>query len=111
MLAEDTAMAVIGVLAEAFVGYQERVLEDGTQGAQRLLDDAVVLPGARPLRILGSGYAKEDERADAEIHGGGDLLDQAIDAELIIARHRYDFVFDIFAGTDEQRQNEVMHGK
>ena len=53
------------------------------------------------------GNAEEDERRDAEVAGAADLVDERVDAELVVAGHRGDFLPDAFAGADEQRQDEV----
>ena len=47
-----------------------------------------------PVASLCVGNAEEDERPHAQVDGGADLVDEAIDAELIVARHRRDFFLD-----------------
>ena len=64
-----------------------------------------------PVASLCVGNAEEDEGADAQVDGGADLVDQAIDAELVVARHRGDFFLDAVAGADEQRQDEIVDGE
>ena len=54
------------VLAEADVGDEHELGELGAQRAQRLLDDPVVVPGARALVVLLLRDAEEQHRLDAE---------------------------------------------
>ena len=98
VLVQDAAMAVVGVLAEAFVRHEQHaVAERLPQRPQRLLHDAFVVQGAGAGGVLVRGDAEQDEGADAEVDGGADLLHQPIDAELVVARHRGDFFLDAAA--------------
>ncbi len=75
--------------------------------AKRLLHDALVFQRAGAGRVLVLGDAEEDERPDAEFAGRADFVDERIDAELVVARHRGDLLPDAFPGPDEQRQDQV----
>ncbi len=44
---------------------------------------------------------------DAEIESGADLFDERVHAELIVTRHRGDFLADAPAGPDEQGEDQV----
>jgi hypothetical protein len=61
------AVAVGRVLAEADVREEDELREAWPQRAQRLLDDAVVLPRAGRLVVLVSRDAEEQEGADARL--------------------------------------------
>ena len=63
--------------------------------------------GAGAGRVLVRGDAEEDERLDAQVAGRADLVDERIDAELEVARHRGDLLPDALAGPHEQRQDQV----
>src|SRR5262245_32840795 len=105
-------MPVVGVLAEAFVGHQQRPVAVGlAQRAQRLLHDAVLLQRRGADGVLARGDAEEDERSDAAFEGRADLAHEGIDAELKVAGHRGDLLADALAGPHEQRQDEVARGE
>ena len=109
LLRKHSTMSVIGVLAETFVGQQERpVVEFILQRPQCLLNDSALFQSDRSGRVLVRRNTEEDERLDAEIEGAADLFEQPIDAELEVARHRGDFFLDAAAGPDEERQDEVV---
>src|SRR5438034_22389 len=64
-VADDAAMAVRRVLAQADVGEEHELREARAEVAERALDDAVVLPGAGGLLVLRLRDAEEDDRADS----------------------------------------------
>ena len=110
-LADEAAVAVRGVLAEADVGDHGQVRVGLLQRAHRHLHDALVVVGAGAGLVLGGGDAEEQERADP---GGGDLaglLDQAGDREALDARHRLDLLADALAGDDEGGLDQVGRGE
>ena len=51
--------------------------------------------------------AEEDEGEDAEVERRPHFLDEAVDTELIVARHRRNFFLDAAARTHEKRKNQV----
>ena len=65
LAAQDAAVAVRGVLAQADVGEQEQLGEARPERAERLLDDPVRDPRARALVVLLLRDAEEDHRLDA----------------------------------------------
>src|SRR6059058_4723678 len=83
------------------------MLERRPQGPEGLLNDPVVAQGAGPGGVLGRRDAEQDERPDAQLAGGPDLVDEPVDAELVVARHGRDLLPDPGPGADEQRQDEV----
>ena len=112
LLRQDAAMAVIGVFAEAFVGDQQDVAD---RSAAELRRACCTMPSSaqalEPCGVLAGRDAEEDERLDAELDGAADFVDQAIDAELKVARHRRDFLANAAAGADEERQDEILGGQ
>ena len=106
-VADEAAVAVRGVLAEADVGDHGQVRVGLLQRPDGHLDDALVVVGARARLVLVGGDAEEQDRADA---GGGDLGrlgDQLGDREALDAGHRVDVLADALAGDDEQRLDQV----
>ncbi len=105
-LRQHAAMAMVGVLAEAFIRHeQDAILKPCLRSrSQRLLHNAVVFQGARTRGVLVRGDAEEDERLDAEIDGGADFVDELVHAELVVAGHRRDFFFEAASAAHEQRQ-------
>ena len=65
-VAQDAAVAVRGVLAEADVGDQDELRLLAPQRAECALDDPVVLPRARALLVLLLRDAEEEQGLDAE---------------------------------------------
>ena len=72
---QATAVAVVGVLAEADVGEDEQLGVRGLDRARGELDRAVVVPGAGAVGVLLGGDAEEQDGRDAERVGGARLLD------------------------------------
>ncbi len=110
-LADEAAVAVRGVLAEADVGDHGQVGVGLLERPHRHLHDALVVVGAGAGLVLGGGDAEEEDGADA---GGGDLGglgDQLGDREALDAGHRVDFLADVLAGDDEQRLDQVRRGE
>ena len=105
LAAEDAAVAVRGVLAEAHVGQQQQLGEARPQRAQRLLDDPVLDPRARALVVLLLGDAEEDHRVHA---GAQQLLALAHDAVDRVPRERGQALVRQRLGRDEQRLHEVV---
>ncbi len=106
-VADEAAVAVRGVLAEADVGDHREVGVGLLEGADRHLHDALVVVGARAGLVLGGGDAEEEDGADA---GGGDLGrlgDQLGDREALDAGHRVDVFADVLAGYYEEGLDQV----
>ena len=66
--------------------------------AQRLLHDAVVFQAREPGGVLAVGMPKRMNARMPRSTGGADLVDQAIDAELVVARHRRDLFLTFLPG-------------
>ncbi len=105
------AVAVAGVLAVADVGDDDEFGVGGFDGADGLLDDAVVVVRAGGLLVLVLGDAEEDDAADAEGDALGAFLDEFVDGELEIAGHGVDRLADAFALDGEQGEDEVVGGE
>ena len=60
MPAENTAVAVVGILAHTHVGDEIELRMFGLDGTNRLLDHTLLVPGGRALRILLCREPEED---------------------------------------------------
>ena len=104
-------MAVVGVLAQAHVGYHGEagnVLLDFTDRALHL---ALVVPGLAAVGILALGDAEQDYRRDAgrvRLARGAHHL---VDRYLRHTRHRADWTFDVASRADEERLDQVVGRK
>ena len=78
----------------------------GFEGAQALLDDAVVGVGAGGEVIFCGGQAEEEKAAEAERGAGFGFLEGLVDGEVEDAGHGGDFLADAFAGAEEERIDE-----
>ena len=107
VLAHDAAVAVARVLAQAHVGHDEQVGVGLLDRADRELDDALVVVGARALLVLVVGDAEQQHGRDAEGGGGARLLDGVGDREALDAGHRGDGLAAVGAVDDEQRVDEI----
>ena len=106
-VAQDPAVAVVGVLAQAHVGDHEQVGVRGLDRARRELDDALVVPGARAHLVLGRREAEEQHGRDPELRRRTGLLDRVVDREVVDARHRGDRRAPFAPRDDEHRRDEV----
>ena len=109
--AEDTAVAVRGVLAETDVGHHDQVGMGLLQRPHRHLHDPLVVVGAGAELVLGGGDPEEHQRPDP---GGGDLarlLDQVVDREALDPRHRGNLLANPLAGDDEGGLDQVRRGE
>ncbi len=104
-------MAVIGVLAEADVGDDER---DGRRALDRAhggLHRRFRIVGERSDVVFGIGQAEQDDALHAVAAGRFHFLYGFVDREVVDARHRRHFATDTLASTDEQRQDEHVRGQ
>jgi hypothetical protein len=105
--ADDAAVAVRGVGAEADVGDHDQLgvgLLDRPHGE---LDDALVVVGAGARLVLLGGDAEQQHRRDAELLDRAGLLDRVRDRQPLDAGHRLDRRAAVGAELDEQRLDEV----
>ena len=108
---QRSAVAVIGVLAEADVGPQRQRRVRASQGGEGR--------GHRPLRVGSGGAvgvlrvreAEQDHAGDAQPRQVAALRDQFVDAQLIAPGHRRDGTPHTLAGTDEQRLDEIRRAQ
>jgi hypothetical protein len=107
IVTQDAAVTVVGVLAKTLVGDEQCLLVGRAHRPQGLLNNAIVAGSAGPGGILVRRDAEKDECLQSEIDVLADFIDQSIDAELVVARHRGDLILDILAGPDEERQDQV----
>ena len=108
-LGQRSAVAVVGVLAEAEVGDHEQLGRVPLGQPDRLLDDPRLVRRRRAVRILVLGNAEQQDRRDAQLGDLGHRLAEAIERELILPRHRRDLAPEVRAVIDEQRVNQVVH--
>ena len=108
----ETAMAVIGVFVEAQIRHQhDLIAEPVTQVAQRDLDDAVGVIGARTHRVLAFGNPEQHHRRHTEVDELTDLVDHRAPIELEHPRQRGDLHRRVDALAHEQRGDEVVRGE
>ena len=105
--AQQAAVAVARVLAQAHVGDDEHVGVGLLDRARGELDDALVVPGARALLVLVRGDAEEQHGGDAQRGGLARLVDGGGDREPVDARHGLDRRATVEPLLDEERQHEV----
>ena len=106
-LADEAAVPVRRVLAEADVGDHHQVRMRLLQRAHRHLHDALVVVGARAGLVLRRRDAEQDHGADAGGLDLGRLGDELADREALDAGHRLHGLADVLAGDHEQRLHEV----
>jgi hypothetical protein len=106
---DDAAVAVAGVFAQADVGDEDEFLRGRglLDGAQSLLHDAVFIPCAGALLVLGFGQAEEEQAAEAQSCRFFCFADGFIDGEVEDAGHGADGLAHGLAGADEQGVDQV----
>ncbi len=97
-------MAVRGVLAQADVRQEEQLGEARAELPQRALDDAVLVPGSRPLVVLPVGDPEEDHGADPAAEHALGLAGDVGDG---VPGHGRQGLVRLGALGDEQGQHEV----
>ncbi len=108
VVADDAAVAVVGVLVDAQVGHQHDVVaEVGAQIAQCDLHDAVGVVGAAPDRVLGLRHAEQDHGTHTEVGERGHFVAQRLTGVLDHAGQRGDRLRLVDAFADEQRGDQV----
>ena len=110
VVAQQAAVAVARVLAQAHVGDHEQVGVGVLDGPRGELDDALVVPGARALVVLVGRDAEEQHAGQPERARLARLGHGLRDRQALHAGHRPDRRAPaalLQAGLDEQRQDEV----
>ena len=107
-VAQDAAVAVARVLAEADVGDERQAGHLGAQRPQRPLHDPVVLPGARALLVLLLRDPEEEHGPHAERRELGRLAHDLVDRALRDPVEAGDGTDDALAGTGEERHHDVV---
>ena len=104
-VADDAAVAVRGVLAEADVSHQHQLGVLRAERAKRLLHDPVLVPGTGALVVLLVGHAEEEERLDAKPGQLAGLGDEVVDR---VTAHPGQILVPNRRGPGEERQHEVV---
>ena len=106
---DHAAMAVAGVLAEANVGDEDQLFSGCglLERAQRLLHDAVFIPGAGALLVFCVRQAEKQQAAEAEPRGFFGFAHGFVHREIEDAGHGGDGFANAFAGTDEEGIDQV----
>ena len=108
---QRTAVAVIGVFAEAQVGDHQELGRDSPGDPDRLLDDAVIARGGRAACVFVLRDSEQEDRRDAQLGRFGDRFAEPVERELVLAGHRRDFTPEVLAVIDEKRIDQVVDGK
>ena len=103
---QRSAMAVVGVLAQARVGDRDERDLEVAQATQGLLHDAVRRPRTRPVRVLGIGQAEQQHAADAQLGQGERVADGLVGRHALDPGKRVDRLADVATGADEHRRDE-----
>jgi hypothetical protein len=105
---DDPAVPVRGVFAEADVREEDEPRHPFAERAQRLLDDPVVVVGARAGLVLLLRDPEEDHGRDPGAVRGLGLVAEAVDRALRDARQALERPLDALAGDGEERVHEVV---
>src|SRR6266699_4537666 len=100
-------MTVRRVLAQAHIGDQEKFANILANGAQRLLNDAVLVVGVGSVLVLFRRNTEKQNPADARLLCVAGKLDGIVDRYMVLTGHRADFVADVLSRAHEDR---VDHG-
>ena len=104
-VADDAAVPVRRVLAQADVGDEKQLGEARPQRPQRLLHDPVLEPRAGTLVVLVLRDAEQDHRADTDADDLLDLPHQPVDR---VPREGRQTLVRQRLRRDEERQHEVV---
>ena len=106
-LVQRTTVTVVGVFAEADIGDHKQLGYGSFDRPYRLLDDALVRHRIAAEPVLDFGNAKQQDATQAELLALGRSLNQPIDRNLVLSRHRRDFLLDSLAAANKHRLNQV----
>src|SRR5262249_30110599 len=107
LAAQDTAMPVVRVLAEAHVGDPDQLRGRAPDGFERPRDHAIARHRCGAPRVLVLRNAEQDDRAHADVGEPAALLGDAIDRLLRHTRHRAYGPLDPAPGDDEERLHQL----
>ena len=110
-LAQDPAVAVVGVLVDADVGHDDeagRCLLHRLDGAR---DRTVGVEAARPARVLRLGETEEEDTANPSFVGLFRVRRGGPHRKLRDARHRPDGAGLVEGGVEEEGPDEVARGE
>jgi hypothetical protein len=103
---ERTAVAVIGVLAQASVGDRDERQLERPDPPERVLDDAVVRVRPATAGVLRLRQPEQDHATDAELGQAGRFVRREFRRQPGLPGHRCDRLADTRAWADEQRCDE-----
>jgi hypothetical protein len=104
---DDTAVPVVGVLAQADVAHDEQLGAHALHGADRLLHDPLLVVRLGAGGVLGGGQAEEDDAAEPESGRAFGVLHELIHGRLEHTGQRPDLAAHSGAVRDEQRPHEL----
>jgi hypothetical protein len=110
-LSHDTAVAVVGVLAQTHVGDNDKIVDPVLDCLYRLRDYVVFLVPLASGRVFLRWDAKQDYPRNAQVGHFHGFFHDFIDRELVIARHGGNFLAYSPAGTHEERHYQVVDRK
>ncbi len=100
-----------GVLAKTSVGNNHQAGRSGANCAHRLLDNSILVIGARARFIFCFGQSEKDYALHAELGGGSSFRRDFIDGKIMHARHRGDFAANFLPRAGKKRQDKILGRK
>ena len=107
-VADDAAVAVVGILAHADVRHDDQLRRRCLEGADALLHNALGGKVLEAHRVLVLRQAEEDHSGHAQLHQLGRLGRQLVDGEMVHARHRRDLLSHALAVQQEEGMDEIV---
>src|SRR2546425_517785 len=106
-VAKHTAMAVIGVFAQADVADHQQLWYRALHGTNRLLRDALLVVSLGAGGVFGRGNAEQNDAAQPQRRRALGLLHEFVDGQLSDTRHRRNGRAEAFTMPDEKRPDEL----
>ena len=107
-VAEQPAVAVVRVLAEADVGHDDELGRRLLERADRLLDDAVLGEALEPERVLRARDPEQEHGLDPEGAERPCFAHDPVHRQLVDPGHRVDRFANAVTRDDEERVHEVV---
>src|SRR5258705_7921505 len=100
-----------GVLAKTRVGNNHQVMSIGANCTHRLLDDSILVVGARARFIFRFGQSEKHYALNAELGGSSRFRRDFIDRKIVHARHRWNLAANFLTRAGEQWEYEILRCK